>query len=143
MKQFKTLALIPAMLLAACGGDSDTQTIKEKTTPGAVVYSFPMDGQNDVSPKADIVLRFSHAVVDDEATLAEKIKVESDGAAVAFTVKIIDGGKSLKLEPATALARDRKSTRLNSSHVRISYAVFCLKKKNKKNNKRKKNNKQQ
>src|SRR5690349_21901657 len=28
--------------------------------------------------------------------------------------------------------RDRKSTRLNSSHVEISYAVFCLKKKNKK-----------
>src|SRR6266704_5371635 len=27
--------------------------------------------------------------------------------------------------------RDRKSTRLNSSHVSISYAVFCLKKKNK------------
>src|SRR3989442_1991145 len=26
-------------------------------------------------------------------------------------------------------AKDRKSTRLNSSHVRISYAVFCLKKK--------------
>src|SRR5690554_7509017 len=29
------------------------------------------------------------------------------------------------------LRRDRKSTRLNSSHVRISYAVFCLKKKTK------------
>src|SRR3989442_1930550 len=28
-------------------------------------------------------------------------------------------------------AADRKSTRLNSSHVRISYAVFCLKKKKK------------
>src|SRR3989454_9225861 len=28
---------------------------------------------------------------------------------------------------------DRKSTRLNSSHLVISYAVFCLKKKNKKN----------
>src|SRR5438067_9603258 len=28
---------------------------------------------------------------------------------------------------------DRKSTRLNSSHVSISYAVFCLKKKNKQN----------
>src|SRR3712207_8843220 len=28
-----------------------------------------------------------------------------------------------------ALARDRKSTRLNSSHANISYAVFCLKKK--------------
>src|SRR5204862_1911153 len=30
--------------------------------------------------------------------------------------------------------RDRKSTRLNSSHVEISYAVFCLKKKKKKRN---------
>src|SRR6266511_5503589 len=30
--------------------------------------------------------------------------------------------------------RDRKSTRLNSSHVKISYAVFCLKKKKKKLN---------
>src|SRR5690606_40409244 len=34
--------------------------------------------------------------------------------------------------------RDRKSTRLNSSHVKISYAVFCLKKKKKKNKKKKK-----
>src|SRR5690349_23149622 len=31
--------------------------------------------------------------------------------------------------PAAAPGRDRKSTRLNSSHVEISYAVFCLKKK--------------
>src|SRR3712207_8232425 len=30
-------------------------------------------------------------------------------------------------------ARDRKSTRLNSSHANISYAVFCLKKKKKNN----------
>src|SRR2546430_13647834 len=30
---------------------------------------------------------------------------------------------------AEALAEDRKSTRLNSSHSQISYAVFCLKKK--------------
>src|SRR5205085_7342884 len=30
-----------------------------------------------------------------------------------------------------ARRRDRKSTRLNSSHSQISYAVFCLKKKNK------------
>src|SRR3712207_8083792 len=29
----------------------------------------------------------------------------------------------------TSLRRDRKSTRLNSSHANISYAVFCLKKK--------------
>src|SRR5437868_11759343 len=39
-------------------------------------------------------------------------------------------------QPQTVVARidlsDRKSTRLNSSHVSISYAVFCLKKKKKK-----------
>src|SRR5690349_23900635 len=34
--------------------------------------------------------------------------------------------------------RDRKSTRLNSSHVEISYAVFCLKKKKKKKKKERK-----
>src|SRR6266576_3027711 len=33
--------------------------------------------------------------------------------------------------PSDRPARDRKSTRLNSSHVEISYAVFCLKKKKK------------
>src|SRR5205085_8739609 len=37
--------------------------------------------------------------------------------------------------PASPAARrDRKSTRLNSSHSQISYAVFCLKKKKKKKN---------
>src|SRR2546430_5597128 len=34
-------------------------------------------------------------------------------------------------------ARDRKSTRLNSSHSQISYAVFCLKKKKKKSKREK------
>src|SRR5688572_32255251 len=34
------------------------------------------------------------------------------------------------------MIQDRKSTRLNSSHSQISYAVFCLKKKKKKNKKR-------
>src|SRR5690242_21433417 len=36
------------------------------------------------------------------------------------------------------LELDRKSTRLNSSHMSISYAVFCLKKKKKKENSKKK-----
>src|SRR5690625_6097192 len=34
-----------------------------------------------------------------------------------------------KLAGHAAIGQDRKSTRLNSSHVAISYAVFCLKKK--------------
>src|SRR5436309_15903189 len=39
-------------------------------------------------------------------------------------VKPMPGGDN-----TPSLAEDRKSTRLNSSHVKISYAVFCLKKK--------------
>src|SRR5438034_6538058 len=38
--------------------------------------------------------------------------------------------------------RDRKSTRLNSSHTVISYAVFCLKKKKKKKKKKKRKQRQ-
>src|SRR5690606_41782078 len=36
----------------------------------------------------------------------------------------------IRTSHGTAMRKDRKSTRLNSSHVKISYAVFCLKKKN-------------
>src|SRR5690606_41868927 len=39
------------------------------------------------------------------------------------------GGGNLDLPHRSHLPQDRKSTRLNSSHVKISYAVFCLKKK--------------
>src|SRR5712692_11215223 len=40
------------------------------------------------------------------------------------------GGNTTDDWPLAASAGDRKSTRLNSSHSSISYAVFCLKKKN-------------
>src|SRR5437667_1392247 len=40
--------------------------------------------------------------------------------------------RSAQFRFETYHARDRKSTRLNSSHITISYAVFCLKKKKKK-----------
>src|SRR3712207_6847186 len=38
-------------------------------------------------------------------------------------------GAAARLAPRRVRGRDRKSTRLNSSHANISYAVFCLKKK--------------
>src|SRR5688572_31994204 len=41
------------------------------------------------------------------------------------------GGVDVRLSRDSEPARDRKSTRLNSSHSQISYAVFCLKKKKK------------
>src|SRR5690349_22191661 len=54
-------------------------------------------------------------------------------------------GRDPTRPPAVPLrhAEDRKSTRLNSSHVEISYAVFCLKKKKKKKKAQKKKKKKQ
>src|SRR5699024_12757436 len=42
---------------------------------------------------------------------------------------LLDVGANVDEEKSFTIDRDRKSTRLNSSHVSISYAVFCLKKK--------------
>src|SRR5438874_7186053 len=60
-----------------------------------------------------------------------------DSSALAFEIASraalregLQKGGSVLLEPIMKV--DRKSTRLNSSHVEISYAVFCLKKKKKK-----------
>src|SRR5204862_6846384 len=55
--------------------------------------------------------------------------------AASYTVSVsTDGADARVLQGSTtatsAAYEDRKSTRLNSSHVEISYAVFCLKKKN-------------
>src|SRR5437899_9202880 len=47
----------------------------------------------------------------------------------------VDTGPAIEVEregPELVAQEDRKSTRLNSSHLGISYAVFCLKKKKKK-----------
>src|SRR3712207_8014559 len=51
------------------------------------------------------------------------------GHAVVRPFGGVTGGPSPEARPELARGEDRKSTRLNSSHANISYAVFCLKKK--------------
>src|SRR3989475_4954644 len=53
-------------------------------------------------------------------------------SAVGALLQDLEGGQGLAFQHLQegAAAQDRKSTRLNSSHSQISYAVFCLKKKN-------------
>src|SRR2546430_3766950 len=64
--------------------------------------------------------------------LPERPKTEECG--ISGMVVKLAGSEPLKtatvqLQSLQDLAQDRKSTRLNSSHSQISYAVFCLKKK--------------
>src|SRR5437870_8482736 len=70
-------------------------------------------------------------------TLSVKDLAEKLGVSPVEVIKKLMASKILAtinqvIDFATAeiVAEDRKSTRLNSSHVAISYAVFCLKKKN-------------
>src|SRR5690625_5711476 len=53
-----------------------------------------------------------------------------EGGAVPFTIYTARDSDLAEKVVEDFEAADRKSTRLNSSHVAISYAVFCLKKKN-------------
>src|SRR2546426_4399035 len=78
--------------------------------------------------------------LDWEATLAYRRYLWSLGLAVAEAMDTSQRGMGFDWETAKELIKravteaksDRKSTRLNSSHLVISYAVFCLKKKKKK-----------
>src|SRR3989440_11846864 len=65
---------------------------------------------------------------DDAVLDLAELAVARRGEVVAH----VSAAASLSDEQRTRLTEDRKSTRLNSSHDQISYAVFCLKKKKKK-----------
>src|SRR3989454_8333362 len=58
--------------------------------------------------------------------IVENVFYESGGASGSLSAS---NGQSLRDSIQTLSCKDRKSTRLNSSHLVISYAVFCLKKK--------------
>src|SRR2546430_12575149 len=73
-------------------------------------------------------------VVDDESEIREGLELllRSEGYGVSSAETGQSGLEKLEQHPYDLLLLDvdRKSTRLNSSHSQISYAVFCLKKKN-------------
>src|SRR5690554_5825315 len=77
-----------------------------------------------------------HGFAGTEQTHGQNSQVRATGSigAASYPARIFKGKKM------GGHLGDRKSTRLNSSHVRISYAVFCLKKKKKKRKKRSNHN---
>src|SRR5690554_7518552 len=84
------------------------------------VLFFTM-GNNPVSAQANSALEFAKIAGDGNPT--------GNGPVNATTINFVKNTNN------PTGNTDRKSTRLNSSHVRISYAVFCLKKKKKKKTK--------
>src|SRR5204863_10140279 len=81
---------------------------------------------NDTATTEIYTLSLHDALPIYRAKILYGIALEKDGFVLTF-VNPIDVNVGVE---------DRKSTRLNSSHVEISYAVFCLKKKKKKKKKK-------
>src|SRR5215510_6369904 len=120
---------------------SPLATSSSSTTPFAprlIVTSPPgsCDGKGMNTPSQ----RFKAERTSGRLTTCEKCGEPISSSPSATNTRLTGG-----FLPAPRMAwRDRKSTRLNSSHVAISYAVFCLKKKKKKKkecNKKQKTNK--
>src|SRR5690606_42084575 len=81
------------------------------------LHSFPTRRSSDLN-RVDEVLR----IRSERGSHAAQVTIVTAACVVAC--------KYALLQRRRGDGRDRKSTRLNSSHVKISYAVFCLKKKN-------------
>src|SRR5690606_40929210 len=92
-------------------GGTTTRALLCDLAGGTAGYGEAGGGNPNSHPVADAVREVSNA--------ARQALSGTDPAAVRHGVLGMAGS-----------SKDRKSTRLNSSHVKISYAVFCLKKKN-------------
>src|SRR2546422_7537763 len=70
--------------------------------------------------------------VDGDITSASSEDVMTPKDTLSLAYSVLTENQKKRFETENELDLDRKSTRLNSSHGYISYAVFCLKKKKKK-----------
>src|SRR3712207_7417348 len=94
-------------------------TLFPYTTLFRSFYFYPtaLGGRNEVGPTTSLQRTYTD-------TLFTRFNQELNRF---DTVKVVDLRRDASISP------DRKSTRLNSSHANISYAVFCLKKKKQNN----------
>src|SRR5690606_41954497 len=85
------------------------------------LHSFPTRRSSDLPPTAIQARR-----------VRRRFRVSSSRRPRSPSAQVRTAGPASRPASPPGSAEDRKSTRLNSSHVKISYAVFCLKKKKKK-----------
>src|SRR5688572_30991947 len=103
-----------------------------QTTSMAVDSLHPSDGTETLPPSSGAVARHArHAHPPDAAMgTATWLRHRADHCRAVFRIAEDRNWIALPCAPPPRKT-DRKSTRLNSSHSQISYAVFCLKKKKK------------
>src|SRR5690242_13215463 len=100
-----------------------------------IIVQVLCQGSNDKTGKADVPLMRKGQVLigflrplGTAGTLEEIART----GVISFAVELMPRStRAQSMDALSSMATDRKSTRLNSSHMSISYAVFCLKKKTK------------
>src|SRR5690625_5557212 len=91
---------------------------------------FTERAQKVLALSQEEAVRLQHSNIGTEHILLGLIR-EGDGIAAKALQQLGLEATKIQEEVEKLIGVDRKSTRLNSSHVAISYAVFCLKKKKK------------
>src|SRR5690606_41841004 len=95
------------------------------------LHSFPTRRSSDLAVFSRNELQRELALVVESPNQANKAfpVPRTHGQAQLAETPVCHAPVHCAVPPALPAEPDRKSTRLNSSHVKISYAVFCLKKK--------------
>src|SRR5437762_9240086 len=125
---------IPMTKAGADAIKREIKRLKSVDRPRIVQEISTARDHGDLSENAEY-----HAAKERQSHIEGRIQMLEDRLARAEIIDVtkLSGervvfGATVKLEDSDSGAEDRKSTRLNSSHRCISYAVFCLKKKKKK-----------
>src|SRR2546426_4877714 len=101
-----------------------------KATREKLTQELQQDFDRSVERIEQILEAFGVPVVGVDGYEADDVigTLATAGVAQGLEVVIVSGDKDFYQLIGPGVALDRKSTRLNSSHLVISYAVFCLKK---------------
>src|SRR5204863_8399630 len=99
--------------------------------PHRALHSFPTRRSSDLSGTSGGIVRFAGREYLAVTRPAKPYQGYAGPAWRGHVMVPVERAFEVLAHHTQLRCRDRKSTRLNSSHVEISYAVFCLKKKNK------------
>src|SRR5690554_7624085 len=149
MRTLLKLSLITMVFigLASCSSDDDSRNIEGNAKLALRLTDAPGDYDAVFMDVKEVVIKYNGGQEDLvlgidggiynllELTGGVNVLLYNDEvpAGDISQIRLILGEEnSIVVDGQTLPLSDRKSTRLNSSHVRISYAVFCLKKKKKK-----------
>src|SRR6266498_396151 len=109
------------VIVGECVNGAETLAAARELAPELIFLDVQMPGMDGLAVSEALNERGSPLFI--FVTAYEQYAVQAfDAQAVDYLLKPFDRARF-----ARALRRDRKSTRLNSSNVRTSYAVFCLK----------------